>query len=325
MYDLYFKNIILYPFLLSLHPYHIFPFMNKQPQLMSLSHIHSLLTPHLQQLRKNLFINNEIMILHGDPILFRILMKQQPPFIINDHRMGILVCGEMRVNINLVEKHLTAGTLVFIGPGTIINAVNISDNAEIYGFALSPDFPIPFPADQIPAAFNGQMHDFQLPATKADIDTAYRILDIIWHIVHLPHYDHLLISSLVAAQMHHYNTLFRRYIDCQQNYLSHEQSIFNRFIHLINQHAVQEHQLAFYASRMCLTERYLSSIIHHTSGITAKKWIDRALISRIQVELRHTSKSIVQISNEMNFPNPAFFCKYFKRITGMTPLTFKRN
>ena len=51
----------------------------------------------------------------------------------------------------------------------------------------------------------------------------------------------------------------------------------------------------------------------------AKKWIDLALITRIKVELMHTSKSIVQIADELNFPNPSFFSKYFKRIIGVTP------
>jgi transcriptional regulator, AraC family len=41
------------------------------------------------------------------------------------------------------------------------------------------------------------------------------------------------------------------------------------------------------------------------------------------VELRHTDKTVAQISEEMNFPNPSFFSKYFRRLTGMTPLEFR--
>ena len=70
---------------------------------------------------------------------------------------------------------------------------------------------------------------------------------------------------------------------------------------------------------MCLTERYLSTIIRQTSGVTAKEWIDRALITRIKVELMHTNKPIAQIADELHVPNPSFFSKYFKRETGMPP------
>ena len=74
---------------------------------------------------------------------------------------------------------------------------------------------------------------------------------------------------------------------------------------------------------MCLTERYLSTIIRQTSGVTAKEWIDRAIITRIKVELKHTDKSVARISDDMNFPNPSFFSKYFKRFTKQTPLEYK--
>jgi YesN/AraC family two-component response regulator len=74
---------------------------------------------------------------------------------------------------------------------------------------------------------------------------------------------------------------------------------------------------------MCLTEHYLGTVIRQASGITAKEWIDRALIEHIKIELKYSDKPIVQISEEMNFPNPSFFSKYFKRLTNQTPLEYK--
>jgi AraC-like DNA-binding protein len=297
--------------------------MNKQPKLMSLSRMRDLIEPHLRQVRDSIFFNNEFAIIHGDHNIFRIVRQQQPPFIINDHRLGVIIKGEIHASFNLVEKHVKAGTLVFIGPGSIINPISITDDVEIYGFGLSPDFPMPFAPGQWPAAFNGQVRDFQLPASEADIATAMQIIETLWHVVHQQDYNRALVSSLVAAQMHHYDSLFRRLADQQQGLQSREQTIFDRFIYLINQHAVEQHHMAFYASKMCLTERYLGTVVRQASGITAKEWIDRALVTRIKIELRHTNKSVAQISDEMKFPNPSFFSKYFRRLTGMTPLEFR--
>ncbi|MEE3386086.1 MAG: helix-turn-helix transcriptional regulator [Prevotella sp.] len=297
--------------------------MNKQPKLMSLSRMRDLIEPHLRQVRDSIFFNNEFAIIHGDHNIFRIVRQQQPPFIINDHRLGVIIKGEIHASFNLVEKHVKAGTLVFIGPGSIINPISITDDVEIYGFGLSPDFPMPFAPGQWPAAFNGQVRDFQLPASEADIATAMQVIETLWHVVHQQDYNRALVSSLVAAQMHHYDSLFRRLADQQQGLQSREQTIFDRFIYLINQHAVEQHHMAFYASKMCLTERYLGTVVRQASGITAKEWIDRALVTRIKIELRHTNKSVAQISDEMKFPNPSFFSKYFRRLTGMTPLEFR--
>ena len=123
----------------------------------------------------------------------------------------------------------------------------------------------------------------------------------------------------MAAMMHLYDSVYQRHTDKLQASQSREQTIFDRFIQLVNQHCAEQQQIGYYADRMCLTDRYLSTIIHQTSGVTAKEWIDRALITRIKVELMHTSKPIAQISDEINFSNPSFFSRYFRRETGMTP------
>ena len=297
--------------------------MNKQPKLMDISRMRDIFAPLFEQISKNIYISNELAMLHGEPMVFRLLVQQTPPFVINDHRLGIITCGEGEVNFNLVDHHLTEGTLIYIGPGTIITPIRFSNDLELQGIGLFADFPMPFADGQFPSAFNGQVRDFQLPVAKEDLQTARNILDTLWHLVHQPDYHRQTASSLVAALMHHYDRLFHQQADNLAATRSREQTIFDRFILLVNQHCREQHQISYYAERLCLTERYLGTIVRQTSGTTAKEWIDRALIARIKVELRHTDKSVARISEEMNFPNPSFFSKYFKRLTQQTPAQYR--
>lgn len=297
--------------------------MNKSPKLMNFTRMRDILEPHLGQIREHIFINKELAIVRGASRVLQLLIQQQPPFAFDDHRLGVITRGKVRVSINLVEKELSAGTLVFIGPGSIVTPISISPDLELYGFGLSAEFPMPFSAGQMPTAFNGSQRDFQLPASEADMTIALRVIDTLWYVVHQKNYSRQMVGSLVAAQMHHYDNLYHQYCDRLQNVMTREQTIFDRFIYLVNQNATQEHQIAFYAEKMCLTDRYLGTIVRQASGVTAKDWIDRALVTRIKIELRHTDKSVAQIADEMNFPNPSFFCKYFKRLTGQTPQAFR--
>lgn len=297
--------------------------MNKQPKLMDISRMRDIFAPLFEQISKNIYISNELAMLHGEPMVFRLLVQQTPPFVINDHRLGIITRGEGEVNFNLVDHHLTEGTLIYIGPGTIITPIRFSNDLELQGIGLFADFPMPFADGQFPSAFNGQVRDFQLPGAKEDLQTARNILDTLWHLVHQPDYHRQTASSLVAALMHHYDRLFHQQADNLAATRSREQTIFDRFILLVNQHCREQHQISYYAERLCLTERYLGTIVRQTSGTTAKEWIDRALIARIKVELRHTDKSVARISEEMNFPNPSFFSKYFKRLTQQTPAQYR--
>lgn len=294
--------------------------MGSQPKLMNYSRMKDILGPHYAQIHEHSYFSNELAIVYGDPRIFMLVIGQsQPPFVIDDYRLGIFVSGEIHVNINLVERRITPGTIVFLGPGTIISPISFSGKIEVYGLGLFDDFPLP----QMPSAFNGQVRDFQIKVSESDIATARHIIDTIWHAVHQPDYNRQTVSSLVAAMMHLYDGIYRQHIDLLKASQSRKQTIFDRFISLVNQHATREHQIRFYADKMCLTERYLSTIIRQMSGTTAKEWIDRAIIARIKVELKHSNKSVAQISDETYFPNPSFFSKYFKRLTGLTPLEYR--
>ena len=299
--------------------------MNKQPQLMDASRMRDIFKPHLSQIREHVFLNSELGMIRGDQTVFSLLMRQRPPFTINDHRFGIIMSGEAEINFNLQDRHLRSGTLVYVGPGTIIHPKRLSPDLRIFGMGLFPNFPMPFAQGQMPSAFNGQVRDFQLPVSEGDIASARQILDTIWQMVHATgDYHRPTVTALVAALMHHYDLLFHQQNDQQTSSRSREQTIFDRFIQLVTLHCAEQHQIGYYAKRMCLTERYLSTVIRQTSGTTAKEWIDRALITRIKIELRHTDKSAAQISEEMHFANPSFFSKYFRRLTGMTPGDYKR-
>jgi AraC-like DNA-binding protein len=67
----------------------------------------------------------------------------------------------------------------------------------------------------------------------------------------------------------------------------------------------------------------MSTLVKQVSGKAAKQWIDDAIITRIKVALRHSDKTVSEIADEMCFPNSSFFCKYFKRLTGMTTQAYR--
>ena len=188
--------------------------MNRQPQLMDATRMRDILTPHLSQIRENVFLNNELGIIRGDRTVFSLMIRQNPPFTINDHRFGIIMSGEAEININLQDRHLTSGTLIYISPGTIINPKRLSSDFRIFGMALFSNFPMPFALGQMPSVFNGQVRDFQLSANEEDIATATHIMDAIWQTVHATDdYHRPTVTALVAAQMHHYDQLFHRQTD----------------------------------------------------------------------------------------------------------------
>jgi YesN/AraC family two-component response regulator len=101
--------------------------------------------------------------------------------------------------------------------------------------------------------------------------------------------------------------------------------IFLCFLSLTQQHARTEREVAFYADKLCITPKYLSKIVKDTSGQSAPQWIDQYVILEAKQLLKHSDRCIKEISDELNFPNPSFFFKYFKKHTGLTPNQYRNS
>lgn len=108
-------------------------------------------------------------------------------------------------------------------------------------------------------------------------------------------------------------------------YLSHDKQIFIRFMELLSKYFTQERHVEFYASKMCISPKYLSTTVKQISGKTPTVWITNRTIEEIKHRLLHTQASIKEIAYALNFPNLSFFGKFFKRATGMSPKQYRAN
>ena len=271
------------------------------------------------------FVNNEFGTLHDAALPFKHLVQQvDSPLSISDYRLGIVLQGVGHAIVNLREQRLEKGTIIMVGPGTIIQLLWLSQDMRVKGIALFRDFPMPFSSERKLPIFNAVQPFVILHPNNEDFAIACHLFETIWDIVNI-RYDSDVVSGLVAAVFSHWNHIYISQTEHEQKVSNRSQEIFDSFIQLVNRHAVQEHHISFYADRLCLSERYLGTVVHQVSGVTAKEWIDRALITEIKVRLRHSNLSLKQIADIMHFPNTSFFSQYFKRLTKMTPGEYREG
>ncbi|MFA6884728.1 MAG: helix-turn-helix domain-containing protein [Paludibacteraceae bacterium] len=86
----------------------------------------------------------------------------------------------------------------------------------------------------------------------------------------------------------------------------------------------KEHkEVSFYADQLCITPKHLTTTIKSLTNKTVSDIIASAVILDAKTQLKSTSDTVQQISNNLNFPNPSFFGKYFKKHTGMSPNKYR--
>lgn len=295
------------------------------PKKLTLKYIFNQLDERERQ-SGNIFFKDGFGVTVDQKGFFNHFMHERGPLLIEDYRFGMVKRGRLRSIINLKEVDAPVGTIIFITPGTIAEPLWVSDDLEIDGMGLPVDFCRLALHDKMPELLNGQLKDGQLRVEDAEALIADRLFHTLSLLAHSEPEGRNAIGSMVACIINYFDHLYAKHKAIQGNGAKgNGQTIFDRFIELVNSNCREQRQLSFYAQRMCITERYLGTVVKQTSGITAKEWIDRAVITTARVMLRHSDRQVAQIADELNFPTASFFCKYFKRLTGETPQDYRNG
>lgn len=95
--------------------------------------------------------------------------------------------------------------------------------------------------------------------------------------------------------------------------------LFTRFMNLLPEHSKTEREVAFYADKLCVSAKYLSEVVKKSSGHPASYWINGYAMQEILAYLKRSDLTLAEISNKMNFYNPAHFTRFVKKQTGDSP------
>lgn len=99
--------------------------------------------------------------------------------------------------------------------------------------------------------------------------------------------------------------------------------LFTRFMNLLPEHSKTQREVAFYADKLCVSAKYLSEVVKKSSGHPASYWINGYAMQEILAYLKRSDLTLAEISNKMNFYNPAHFTRFVKKQTGESPSELK--
>ena len=98
-----------------------------------------------------------------------------------------------------------------------------------------------------------------------------------------------------------------------------------RFLAEVESNFRNERKVAFYAERLGITPKYLSTLVGKETGHSATEWIDEYTLLEAKKLLRDRKMTIYQIAYELSFSTPSHFGSFFQKHTGMTPKEFIKS
>lgn len=100
-------------------------------------------------------------------------------------------------------------------------------------------------------------------------------------------------------------------------------AVYKRFNGLLMESAPIPRRVKWYADKLGVTPKYLTTVTKRLSGRSVSEWIDEAVLADIRRRMIHTEESMKGLAVSVGFDNPAFFGKYVRRHTGMTPMQLR--
>ena len=236
--------------------------------------------------------------------------------------------GQLKMLINLHEVEVHAGQLLVIMPGCIFQGPTISEDLRFCGMILDTEY-----------------MDAMRKSIGIRLDLTHRYYNFIVHDVPPQVMDNnILMYRTIRHELNQEDYLYKKEViqryceawvlknislneaDAKPDLvkpMNRKEQIFHDFLTLLEKFYSQERSISFYADRMCLTPKYLSTIIKDVSGKHGMQWIDEYVTLEAKALLRNSDLSVKQVSDQLNFPSQSMFGRFFKKMTGYSPKQYK--
>lgn len=117
--------------------------------------------------------------------------------------------------------------------------------------------------------------------------------------------------------------LMRVQLRSEQTSNDHAADLVDQFRELVERHFTEHWPIQEYARRLNLTESRLNRLCQKKLRQTAFGLLQSRLALEARRKLVYTGISISQLSYELGFADPAYFCRFFKKLTGYAPSRFR--
>ncbi len=96
------------------------------------------------------------------------------------------------------------------------------------------------------------------------------------------------------------------------------------FQRLVSKHFIEKRLVSDYADLLHVHPNHLNSMVKDASGVTASVMIQNQLIEEAKSRILQSTDSISAIALQLNFKDESYFGRFFKKLTRLTPLQFRK-
>lgn len=239
---------------------------------------------------------------------------------------ALMARGSAKATINVTQYEFNQNDVLMLESGSFLQIHKLSDDALVYYILASSAF--------LDKNTIGRMHfqapQLQKPLIHLSAEKAEIVADMAALLIKASNTTPSMLDS--EKMVHVFNliqTAYASFIRQNGDLLARPQdrrtAIYQDYVRLVLDHYQEWHHVTNYAEAMHLTTPHLCSTIKQVSKKTAGDIINDAILTDAKAQLKITKLQIKEIALSLGFENVAFFNRFFKTHTGLTPKSYRMS
>lgn len=230
--------------------------------------------------------------------------------------------------LDTIEIPFRDQTVLFIKPGQI-NKVDKAVFEKCHLLFFEGDFLDEFFSDKNFIFKFGFYHNNEsppyLPIENAEEYTHLNnIAREIWtEIKHLSQDSHHILRSQIYYLLVKLHRAYSQHYGQSRDTMT--DPIVLKFSRLLDKDVRNNLSVEQFAERLSISRVHLNNLCQRHFSKTAHQIIRERTIAEIKKEIRYTAKDFSEIAYEFNFSAPSHFARFFKQMTGVSPLAFREQ
>lgn len=250
------------------------------------------------------------------------------PFKLEMPLFALCTQGSATVHINVEHYEIKPNCLIALVPYSTLHGITSSDDVHAIFLGVSLDYGkeiLPDIHALLPVMF-GTRENPVVELSADDSQSLQQFHAFLWQIIRTEKgsYKREMVQNVLRAMLYKLMDIYGSSIRSLSK-RSRNEDIFFEFMHLVENDYRISRTVQYYAEKLCITPKHLTTVVKAVSRQTAGDWITNYVVVAAKVLLRSSEKSIQEIALELNFPNQSFFGKYFKKHTGMSPQAYRKK
>mgnify|MGYP003290630957 CR=1 FL=1 len=236
--------------------------------------------------------------------------------------------GSIEIDVNFRVFNLTEKSSLHLSAGDMVRMLKTSDSIKGYHIVFTPEFQNEIRSSRN-SPINLQLKKEYPHQTFTPEEYDFLLMSIDRLIRYIKDTSHCHQATVIKNEA--FNLLLnisdkRRKEHGEKTYEVDRRKILQqRLKDLINGHSEMYHDVSWYAEKLGVSPDYLSRITKECNGKSVRLWINESLISKATVLLRQKDLSIKEISEMLNFTDQSSFGRFFRKNTGRSPKSFRKE